>query len=179
MVNNEAEQGFWQKAREWLNVASPAAAFVAGILGGALYWVLLRIYEGFRAEPFPGRPPDGADVIAIANTYIVFTTLIFVAVTVLMAFLALYFGWKFATDQARIHQETRDALLQKLRNDPQFGVDLIDAALKNVNVIQHLEDKVGSTIREYGKDRADRMSADADAIRAAFRVNEGTNGSPK
>ena len=79
--------------QEWsLNFMKPIfailnmfAAFVSGILGGMLIMLLghpiVKLFQ--NGNPLLGAG-SASDVISVANTYIVFTTFIFVLITILV-----------------------------------------------------------------------------------------------
>ncbi|SEQ61732.1 hypothetical protein, partial [Nitrosomonas ureae] len=85
------------------------------------------------------------------NTYIVFTTIIFVGVTVILAIAGYVLAQQFS--ESREIQEDRlfAVLKEQIKNNEPVGIALANAILDNSDVKRHLEDKLVSKIDEIIK----------------------------
>lgn len=118
---------------------------LCGFAGGTLSpWVL-----GWIKSVSVGLP---SDAYAIANTYIVFTTIIFVGITVLLAIAGYVITQQFSAAKIAHEIQIIDELKEKLTTDEKLGIGLITAILENKEVTHHLrtllERKVGELIME-------------------------------
>jgi hypothetical protein len=149
------------------------ALLLIGFAGGALSPWVVGWFNGTIEQ-------SQSDAIAIANTYIIFTTLIFVGFTVVLA-LAGY----ALTQQFSASKETQEAHLckeleEKIRSDENIGIKLADAILDNPDVKRHLDGKIGSKLKELIEERlegcqttAAKASQEAAAITALSRQING------
>lgn len=85
-------------------------AFVSGILGGVFIMLLghpiVRLFQG--DNPLLGAD-TASEVISVANTYIVFTTFIFVLITILVTGAGIWFSkWFSITKEKEIRENMRD-----------------------------------------------------------------------
>lgn len=140
------------------------AVFLVGFAGGAITpWALGWIKSATVTTP--------SDAVAIANTYIVFTTIIFVGVTVILAIVGYVFTQQFsATKESQLNQLTEE-LKSTAKTDEKLGITLIDAVLENSDVKQHIDNKLREKIKELileskatTKQVLDKATEDAKAI---------------
>lgn len=111
------------------------AVFLIGFAGGAITpWAL-----GWINSATVGTP---SDAVAIANTYIVFTTIIFVGVTVILAIVGYVFTQQFsATKESQLSQLVEE-LKSAAKTDEKLGIALINAMLENNDVKRHVDKKL-------------------------------------
>lgn len=153
----------------------------AGFCGGAMApWVV----GWFRAATVVAP----ADAVAIANTYIVFTTLIFVGVTVLLAVAGYVFTQHFSATKHSQEREILDELKDRISTDEQLGVKLANAMLENSDVKRHLRRVLFIKVQELIQAQAAEAQATAAAYSKAAKqaddfsaqiyndVNGGSNG---
>ncbi len=140
------------------------AVFLIGFAGGAITpWAL-----GWIKSATVGTP---SDAVAIANTYIVFTTIIFVGVTVILAIVGYVFTQQFsATKESQLGQ-LADELKKTAKTDEDFGIKLINAMLENGDVKRHVDNKLQEKIKELileskatSKQALDKAAEEAQAI---------------
>jgi len=86
------------------------AAFIAGLLGGMLIMLLghpiTKLFQS--SNPLLGAN-NASEVISVANTYIVFTTFIFVLITILVTGAGIWFSkWFSITKEKEIRENMRD-----------------------------------------------------------------------
>ncbi|MEO7493470.1 MAG: hypothetical protein ABIT83_05875 [Massilia sp.] len=130
---------------------SSKAGFLSGMFGGflagAVTFALLNYFPA--TAPGPGIP----DAVSIANTYIVFTTLIFVAITLFLAVAGLWFTQQFATSkEMQTKQLIAEIEEQLLANKNDMGVELISKAFTNAEVSQHVKGILESKVKQLVKD---------------------------
>ena len=142
------------------------AVLFIGFAGGAISpWVLgwIKSTAGVAGTP--------ADAVAIANTYIVFTTFIFVGVTVILAIVGYVFTQQFSeTKESQLSQITEE-LKKAAKTEEKIGIALIDAILENGDVKRHIDNKLQEKIKELileskaaSKQAADKAAEDANVI---------------
>lgn len=103
------------------------------------------------------------DVIAVANTYIVFTTIIFVGFTVVLGIMGYLFTQQFTASKHAQVAEALEDLQEKLRTDEYKGIKLLEALLENPDVKQHLDHLLQSKVDSLIKDKASELGASAAA----------------
>jgi hypothetical protein len=134
--------------------ANPLVAFAAGCIGGlATFLVAFRqlistlvhdncSFPGYMVGIDAPGAPSGGDVIAVANTYIVYTTIIFVVTTIVVTIAALYFGWQFSHDKEQQLADRMAELKANLRQTGGASKELIEAALENDEARSDLVERV-------------------------------------
>lgn len=100
----------------------------------------------------PGQVPAGGEAIAIANTYIVFTTLIFVGFTVVLGLAGYVITQQYASSRELNESLLFNELKSKLRDNDDCSEDLIKVIVENDAVKSHLakilEDKVHQLVTD-------------------------------
>lgn len=133
------------------------AVLLLGFSGGAMSpWILGWIRSV--------NVPDQANAIGIANTYIVFTTIIFVGVTVILAITGYVFTQQFSANKESQLSLLIEEMREKIRSEESFGISLANAILENSDVKRHLDvcmsKKLAELISEQQAD-AERCAVDA------------------
>lgn len=112
-----------------------------------------------------------SDAIAIANTYIVYTTLIFVGFTVAISLLSYIFIQQVSGAKEVLINQITDELRDRIQKDYTYGQSFINEALKNRDVLRFIEDKINDKIGESlshaqngAAQAAQKAQADVDAI---------------
>ncbi|MGQ1492561.1 hypothetical protein ACT43K_13370 [Acinetobacter baumannii] len=115
-----------------------------GFCGGCLgFFFLSWYYKNFsRAVPAP------ADAVAIANTYIVYTTFIFTGLAIFLAIATYYFSVQQAKSRKHLEHELLEKLLAQCKKDKKIGLELITQLIENQKAIQRFEELHGDKIRE-------------------------------
>jgi len=93
------------------------------------------------------------DAIAIANTYIVFTTLIFVGFTVVLGVAGYFFTQQFAASKEAEQLEVFSQLKQKIKQDEKLGISVLDSLLDNPDVKRHIEEQLQEKMEELIESR--------------------------
>jgi len=132
------------------------AFLLVGFTGGAITpWVM-----GWMKSVAVSTP---SDAYAIANTYIVFTTIIFVGITVVLAITGYVFTQQFsATKESQLHHLV-DELKQKIMSGREIGEKLADATLKNPNFHDHIDKQINRKLDELIQQRLAETQAAANS----------------
>ena len=83
-------------------------------------------------------------LVPLANTYIVFTTLIFVGVTVLLAVAGYIFTQHLSTTKGDRERVLLCELREKLKTDEALGVKVVDAIFENPDTNRYLRELLGN-----------------------------------
>lgn len=100
------------------STATLIGGFVAGMLGG--FFILLvghPIASMFQKDNPLISSASGSDVIAVANTYIVFITLIFVLITLFITVAGIWFSKQFAIRKDKEIKDNMHDLFESLNKD--------------------------------------------------------------
>lgn len=125
------------------------AIALIGFIGGFFSFPLVDYFYGIHHL-------NSGDPVAIANTYIIFTTLIFVGFTVVLAIAGFVFTQQFATaKEMQMHHLAEELRNNILGNKADIGVKLIDNALTNKDVRKYFEDKIEKQIHQILKEKYD------------------------
>ncbi len=80
------------------------------------------------------------DAISIANTYIVFTTIIFVGFTVVLGVAGYVFTQHFSASKEMQENQIVSDLKLKIKNDEKMGITILQSLLDNADVKSQLSD---------------------------------------
>lgn len=142
------------------------AVLLIGFAGGALCpWVLGWINSSAVSNP--------SDAVSIANTYIVFTTLIFVGVTVILAVAGYVFTQQFTESKKAQASEIYEELRGRIKTEEKIGIDLASAILENTDASRHVDDLISNKIDALIEER----KADSERARKAVEEIAGQIGS--
>ena len=136
--------------------------FLAGLLGGMLIMLLGHPIASLfqRDNPLLGAN-GGSDVIAVANTYIVFTTFIFVLITIIVTGTGIWFTKWFGLTK---HQEIRENMqdfFQNLDEDSQLANRFVKELFEHKEVSNLLHKLVQSRVES---ELASRSGEDSECI---------------
>ncbi|MGY6275135.1 hypothetical protein [Methylomonas sp. MgM2] len=138
------------------------AVLLLGFVGGALSpWVLSW------AAPVPIAEPS--DAVAVANTFIVFTTFFFVGITVVLAVAGFVFTQQFSATKETHEIQALNELKDKIKSHEQTATSLLDALLENPDVKRHIETLLQTKIDELINERL--ADSQAFATQAAQELN--------
>lgn len=134
-----------KKGRTLLRIVKILGLLLCGFAGGSLSpWILGWIQSVSVQTP--------SDAYAIANTYIVFTTIIFVGITVLLAIAGYVITQQFSAAKIAHEIQIIDELKERLVTEEKLAITLVTAILENREVTQHvrrlLEQKVNEIVKE-------------------------------
>jgi predicted PurR-regulated permease PerM len=130
---------WWWQVQHFRRVARLLSMVCMGFIGGFLSFPVLDFYDGTRH--FANDP------IAIANTYIVFTTVIFAGLAVVIAIIGYVFTQQFAIAKelhiAHLVNELQESILDK---DSTKATDILKIILKNDEAKAYFINTVNSAI---------------------------------
>jgi len=127
-----------------------------------LFFLLIGFAGGCIAPFFWGWlssvTVSSPDAVSIANTYIVFTTIIFVGVTVVLAVMGYVFTHQLSVTRKAHERDLFDEMKTKLSVDERWGIGFATAVIENDDVLRFLEQHLVSKINE----KLDDIVNDAD-----------------
>ncbi|QBQ53070.1 hypothetical protein [Nitrosococcus wardiae] len=133
------------------------AVLLAGFIGGAIApWFLGWLKNATVQSP--------SNAIAIANTYIVFTTIIFVGITVVLAIAGYVFMQQFSASKESLEKQITEELQEKIQSDEGCGIKLANSILENPDVKRHLKIKLISKVEQLIQERIEDNQVTATKI---------------
>jgi hypothetical protein len=135
-----------------------------GVIGGVVAFTLINRFSATSLA-------NGVDAISIANTYIVYSTLMIAAVAVFLTMAGLIFTQHFAMEKERHVADAFAALVAEMARANGCAVAVVKEVMKNAEVVQHFEDQVKEKLREVMRaqlDNADQRKARARSERDAL-----------
>lgn len=124
----------------------------------------------FLSRSVGAQVTEVADAFSIANTYIIFTTLFFVGVTVIMAALGYVITQQLALSKAEHERQALHDIGVKLSKDEEVGIELINQLLTNPDVLRHIEAQMGNKVEQAVRER--RVAAEQKSDRLARQAGE-------
>ena len=144
------------------------AILLIGFIGGAMYPFLLG-----WLKPLSVNTPDA---VSIANTYIVFTTIIFVGITVILGIAGYIFTQKLSESQASQENRIVENLIKDVQKNETLGIRLVQTILENGDVQRFFNDQIRSKIEESLKEiQADTNGNIQKNIQRSDAVNKMSN----
>lgn len=119
---------------------------IGGVLGGGVGGFLTVIALNYFSSVTP--VPDMANAVAVANTYIVYTTFLITVVAVGLAFGGIIFTRQFSMDKQAHVAHAYDALVAEIEASNGKAVQIIEEVMKNPDVVQHFDERVTEKLRE-------------------------------
>lgn len=120
------------------NVFKYGALLLAGFIGGCLAPMFLSLFQE--------HPPKTLDqAVAIANTYIVFTTIFFVGITVLLALGGYILSQQLATTRKHLENQAHEDLMKRIRFSESIATDIV----KNLSANGDFKNQITQNIKEY------------------------------
>lgn len=115
-----------------------------GFAGGCLAFFFISWCFNSFSKPSP--PPS--DAISIANTYIVYTTIIFTALAIFLALATYYFSVQQARSRRYLEEELLNVLVKQCKKDKKMGIKLITKLIENPSAVQRFEELHIEKIKE-------------------------------
>lgn len=113
----------------------------AGFAGGTLSPWILGWIKGVQVN-------TPSDAVAIANTYIVFTTIIFVGTTVLLAIAGYVITQHFSAAKAAHESQIINEIAEKAKTEEMLGINMINSILENPDVKEHVNKLLRDKLKE-------------------------------
>lgn len=136
----------------WLGILALGA--IGGILG-----FMLRAW--WTSQPFD-RSTLG-DPVAIANTYIVFTTFIVAVAAIIITAVGIAISGQIHRSRVSQANEAFEYLKERLENDEVQAIGMVDALLENVEVKRYLKQKLSEEVDRQIADATENAQAEAHA----------------
>ena len=138
------------------------AILMMGFIGGSLSpWVMGWIRSITVPEP--------GDAVSIANTYIVFTTIIFVGVTLVVAIAGYVFSQQFAASKRSQENQIIEELREQIKTDEKLGIKLASAIIENTDASHYIDKLISSKIDELIQEKKSDAERNASAIQSISR----------
>jgi hypothetical protein len=137
------------------NIYRLLALLTVSFAGGILSVAFWGWFKGVSV----GSP---GDAVSIANTYIVFTTIIFVGFTVVLGVAGYVFTQQFSTTKEMQTGHLIKEVEDRLRDDADFGVSFIEKVMSNPDVIRHVDCMLAAKIMQLLKDRSNNKQKAAE-----------------
>lgn len=134
-----------------LKIIKRVISFVVLSFAGGFFAVLFLSWKG------RGIVPQVDQALSIANTYIVFTTFIFVAFTVLLTIVGYVLAQTFAANASAHHTDTIDKIKDCIANDDEKATQVLTALISSPQV----QNRLTLTIREKIHEELQARRADA------------------
>jgi hypothetical protein len=122
-----------------------------GVVGGVVAFTLINRFSSPSLA-------SGADAISIANTYIVYSTLMIAAVAVFLTMAGLIFTQHFAMEKERHVADAFAALVGEMARTNGCAVEVVKEVMKNAEVVQHFDDQVKEKLREVMRAQLDNAN---------------------
>jgi len=119
-----------------------------GVVGGVVAFTSINRFSSTSLT-------SGADAISIANTYIVYSTLMIAAVAVFLTTAGLIFTQHFAIEKERHVADAFAALVGEMARTNGCAVEVVKEVMKNAEVVQHFDDQVKEKLREVMRAQLD------------------------
>lgn len=117
-----------------------------GFVGGCLSPMFLSL--------FTATPPSTLDqAVSIANTYIVFTTIFFVGITVLLAIGGYVLSQQLATTRKQLETQAHEDLMKRIQYSESIATDIVKSLSENGD----FKNQITQNIKEHTQ----RILADA------------------
>ena len=116
--------------------------------------------------------PTPSDAISIANTYIVFTTIIFVGITAIITVVGYRFAQQFAASKDAQETQIFDDLRTHLKDDEEIGLRILKNLLENRDVKSHLMDVLDAKVNELIRQKTADAKNELDRAEGNFKLTQ-------
>lgn len=140
------------------------AMFFGGLsaLGGGLSFLILSTASQSLIKVSSG------DAMSVANTYIVYTTLIFVIMTIMITGASIYLSQQNSLTKDLVMRSVAEELKIKIASDSQQAQDLMKSALSNPDVIRLIEERIQFQVDKLVKNSAEQNDVEVTAVKNAI-----------
>jgi len=129
-------------------------AYLAGLLGGLTFDLFQDAAAAHSRHTSPASwAVSSSDVMATANTYIVYTTFIFVVITLLVTAVGLYFAKWFGAVKEREIQDNMHDFFFNLNTDSTLADSFTKKLFKHTATKERLESLVDAKVKDEIKNR--------------------------
>lgn len=112
-----------------------------GFIGGCLSPMFLSLFNKIEIGSLD-------QAVSIANTYIVFTTIFFVGITVLLSIGGYVISQQLAVNRKQLEKEANEQLLKRIRYSESIATEILDQVFHNSDFRNNLEKKVQNHVEQ-------------------------------
>lgn len=112
-----------------------------GFIGGCLSPMFLSLFNKIEIGSLD-------QAVSIANTYIVFTTIFFVGITVLLSIGGYVISQQLAVNRKQLEKEANEQLLKRIRYSESIATEILDQVFNNSDFRNNLEKKVQNHVEQ-------------------------------
>lgn len=112
-----------------------------GFIGGCLNPMFLSLFNKTEIGSLD-------QAISIANTYIVFTTIFFVGITVLLSIGSYVISQQLAVNRKQLEKEANQQLLKRIQYSEGLATQILDQVFNNIDFRNNLEEKVQTHLEQ-------------------------------
>lgn len=138
-----------------LGIIGKSCLFIlSGFCGGFLSWAFIAWLKPIWAQ-------EGYDGVSIVNTYIVFTSFIFVAFTVFLAIAGFVFTQQFSYNREIHVSDAFDHIKKTVQKDDRVATSLVSAILESPDGKRFLKDMLESKVESLIQNRSNMLAQQA------------------
>nr|VFJ78690.1 MAG: hypothetical protein BECKFW1821C_GA0114237_11972 [Candidatus Kentron sp. FW] len=141
-------------------IITSLCCFISGLVGGLSALMLVdpmsKIFDGHRQI---AAANTAADVVSIANTYIVFTTFIFVTITVVITAVGLWFAKSFSISKDEEIRESMRGFFETLYSDSKLADKFVKYLSKNDSISNRINAIVEERLQTELKQQKEKTSS--------------------
>lgn len=145
------------------------AGMFGGLIGSLIAFTCINYFANVHTT-------EKADPVAIANTYIVYTTFVIAAVAAVLTLAGLIFSQHFATDKETHLAHAFDSLLELLKNDEKKAQAAAKQLIIHPDVVRFLEeslrDRVDAEIKRRSNAASTKLAHAKDEHDAVAQLND-------
>lgn len=136
------------------------ATFCGGVSG--VFVTAISIYFLCKNDAL-----NHTEVAGVANTFIVFTTLIFIGITVILTSSGFIFMQQFSESKEKMHSVLVEEMKKSIRSGENTAVEFLTAALEHPDARKYMEAAIEEKINTNLKQKSDSARRDVENL-AAF-----------
>nr|VFK79038.1 MAG: hypothetical protein BECKSD772D_GA0070982_103320 [Candidatus Kentron sp. SD] len=120
----------WKKLLKLFRKINLFNSYIAGVLGGITIILIPKLFNYDDSS----TNTSCSDVIAVANTYIVYTTFILVIIAILITLVGIWFSREFSLTKDKEIKENMYEFLEKLGSESQLADRFITELFKHKDI---------------------------------------------
>ncbi|NLK67435.1 MAG: hypothetical protein GX282_08185 [Campylobacteraceae bacterium] len=115
----------------------------AGIVSGLIVFLLFNIWADIDLNSLN----ELKDPISVANSFMVYVTIIFAITALLFTLGGIWFQWKISERESIVLSDNMDKILDKINEDEKIKSKIIDKIVSNKEIIESLSTKFGESFK--------------------------------
>lgn len=109
-----------------------------------MFFLLLSLFDGYQLY----YNTCASDVIAIANTYIVFTTLVLVIIAIIATLAGIWFTKQFSLSKEKEIRESAEDFFAEINSNSQFSDKFVKKLFANESILRKIEGSANIAIEQ-------------------------------